>query len=82
MLLLVGFLIQCVRFVDWVYVVDFFDLVDWNLWWRYVLENVQRYFKVFDEKYRVGLIIYSDGVRIVFLFNIVERWDLLIERIL
>lgn len=79
-LLLVGPLTQRARPMDWAYVVDSSDSVDWNLWRRYVSENAQRYFKVSDEKYRVGLITYSDGARIAFPFNTAEIWDLLIER--
>ena len=79
-LLLVGPLTQRARPVDWAYVVDSSDSVDWNSWRRYVLENAQRYFKVSDEMYRVGLITYSDDARIAFPFNTVERWDLLIDR--
>ena len=66
--------------MDWAYVVDSSDSVDWNSWRSYVSENAQRYFKVSDEMYRVGLITYSDGARIAFPFNTAERWDLLIDR--
>jgi len=77
---LIGPLTLRARPVDWAYVVDSSDSVDWNSWRRYVSANAQRYFKVSDERYRVGLITYSDGARIAFPFNTAERWDLLIDR--
>lgn len=80
MLLLIGPLTQRARPVDWAYVVDSSDSVDWNSWRRYILENAQRYFKVSDVRYRVGLITYSDDARIAIPFNSAERWDLLINR--
>ena len=79
-LLLAGPLTQRARPVDWAYVVDSSDTVDWKSLRRYVSENAQRYFKASDERFRVGLITYSDGARIAFPFNTAERWDLLIYR--
>lgn len=67
-------------FVDWAYVVDSSDSVDWNSWRRYILENALRYFKVSDYRYRVGLITYSDQAKIAFPFNAPERWDVLINK--
>lgn len=61
--------------------VDLFDLVDWFFWWKYILDNVLRYFKVLDDKYKVGFIIYSDDVNIVVLFNIRELWDVVLNRV-
>lgn len=66
--------------MDWAYVVDSSDSVDWNSWRRYILENAQRYFKVNDEWSRVGLITYSDRARIAFPFTAAEGWDVLINR--
>ena len=80
MLSLIGPLTQRTGPVDWAYVVDSSDSVDWNTWRRYILENAQRYFKVSDTRYRVGLITYSDGARIAFPFNTAQRWDLMIDR--
>jgi len=78
--LLLGPSTQHARAVDWAYVVDSSDSVDWNTWRRYILENAQRYFKVSDARYRVGLITYSDDARIAFPLNTAERWDLRIDR--
>lgn len=61
--------------------VDLFDLVDWFFWWKYILDNVLRYFKVLDDKYKVGFIIYSDDVNIVVLFNVRELWDVVLNRV-
>lgn len=61
--------------------VDLFDLVDWFFWWKYILDNVLRYFKVLDDKYKVGFIIYSDDVNIVVLFNVRELWDIVLNRV-
>lgn len=78
--MLSGSLTQRARPVDWAYVVDSSDSVDWNSWQRYILENAQRYFKVTDDRYRVGLITYGDGARIAFPFNAAEGWAELINR--
>ena len=44
------------------------------------MDNALRYFKVSDDKYKVGLITYSDDARIAVPFNARERWDVLINR--
>lgn len=79
-LFLSGPLTPHARPVDWAYVVDSSDSVDWNSWRRYILENAQRYFKVTDDRYRVGLITYGDGARIAFPFNAAGSWAELINR--
>lgn len=44
------------------------------------MENALRYFKVSDDRYKVGFITYSDDARIAVPFNAAERWDVLINR--
>lgn len=66
--------------MDWAYVVDSSDSVDWNSWRRYILENAQRYFQAPDDRYRVGFITYSDSARIAFPFNTAEDWAVMINR--
>ncbi|XP_022806051.1 uncharacterized protein LOC111343164 [Stylophora pistillata] len=66
--------------VDWAYVVDSSDSVDWPSWRKYILDNALRYFKVSEDKYKVGLITYSDEARIAVPFNAREPWDVQINR--
>ena len=60
--------------------VDSSDSVDWPSWRKYILDNALRYFKVSEDKYKVGLITYSDEARIAVPFNAREPWDVQINR--
>lgn len=60
--------------------VDSSDSVDWSSWRKYILDNALRYFKVSDDKYKVGLITYSDDVNIAVPFNAREPWDIALNR--